>query len=113
MEVSSLSFKTSDGAFLMVERRGDKETLYDFLDRKFGAISPLKSGGWNMIAATLRVYLTPRDGRKGRIITVTLKTPNTTSVSNKTEAERAFVYGLLERWDLLAPPPTTAELFEE
>lgn len=112
VEVSSLSFRSSDGGFLLVEKRGDDETLYEFLARRFGGNSPLRAGGWQIVAATLRVFLEPRDGKKGRALTVTLKTPNTTSVPNKTEAERQFVYGLLERWNLLAPPPSVADLFE-
>lgn len=112
VEVSSLSFRSSDGAFLLTEKRGEEETLYQFLDRRFGASSPLQAGGWQIVAATLRIFLAPRDGKNARIVTLTLRTPNTTSVPNKTEAERQFVYGLLERWNLLAPPPSKAALFE-
>lgn len=112
VEVSSLAFRSSDGAFLMIEKRGKDETLYQFLKRRFGAASPLQSGGWQIVAATLRIFLTPRDDKKSRTLTVTLKTPNTTSVPNKTENDRKFVFDLLERWDLLALPPTQEELFE-
>lgn len=112
VEVSSLSFRSSDGAFLMAEKRGEDETLYQLLKRRFGAASPLQARGWHIVAATLRIFKAPRDGKKGHVLTVTLRTPNTTSVPNKTEAERTFVVGLLERWELLAPPPTKAELFE-
>lgn len=112
VEVSSLSFRSSDGAFLLAEKRGEDETLYQFLDRRFAEASPLRAHGWSIVAATLRIILTPRDGNKSRILTVTLRTPNTTTVPNKTENERKFVFELLERWNLLAPPPTKAELFE-
>lgn len=112
VEVSSLSFRSSDGAFLMAERRGEHETLYQFLARRFGSMSPLQAGGWHIVAATLRIFKAPHDGRKGHVLTVTLRTPNTTSVPNKTEAERTFVFDLLERWQLLDPPPTKEELFE-
>ncbi len=112
VEVSSLSFRSTDGAFLMAEKRGEDETLYQFLKRRFGTASPLRVGGWHLVAATLRIFIAPRDGKKSHVLTVTLRTPNTTSVPNKTEAERAFVFDLLERWELLDPPPTKAELFE-
>lgn len=112
VEVSSLSFRSTDGAFLMAEKRSEDETLYQFLKRRFGVASPLQVGGWHVVAATLRIFKAPRDGKKGHVLTVTLRTPNTTSVPNKTEAERAFVFDLLERWELLDPPPTKAELFE-
>lgn len=112
VEVSSLSFRSSDGAFMLTEKRGEDEMLYQFLDRQFGAVSPLQARGWQIVAATLRIFLPSRDGNKGRIVTVTLRTPNTTSVPNKTESERKFVIGLLERWQLLAPPPSKSELFE-
>lgn len=112
VEVSSLSFRSSDGGFVRIEKRGEGETLYAFLERRFGAASPLRVGGWQILSATLRLMLTPNDGKKGRILTVTLSAPNTTSVPNKTERERQFVYRLLERWHLLAPPPASDELFE-
>lgn len=112
VEVSSLSFRSSDGGFMLVEKRGEDETLYNFLDRRFGGNSPLRAGGWQIVAATLRIFMAPRDDKKGRALTVTLKAPNATSVPNKTEAERQFVYSLLERWNLLAPPPSMTELFE-
>lgn len=112
VEVSSLSFRSSDGAFLLTEKRGEDERLYQFLDRRFGSASPLRARGWSIVAATLRIFLAPRDGNKSRILTVTLRTPNTTTVPNKTENERKFVFELLERWNLRAPPPTKEELFE-
>ncbi|NIZ14069.1 hypothetical protein [Phaeobacter sp. HF9A] len=112
VEVSSLSFRSTDGAFLMAEKRGEDETLYQFLQRRFGVASPLQASGWQIVAATLRIFKAPHDGKKGHVLTVTLRTPNTTSVPNKTEAERAFVFDLLERWELLDPPPTKDELFE-
>ena len=112
VEVSSLSFRSPDGAFLMAEKRGEDETLYQFLHRRFAVSSPLQAGGWHIVSATLRIFKAPHDGRQGHILTVTLRTPNTTSVPNKTESERTFVFDLLERWELLDPPPTKAELFE-
>jgi hypothetical protein len=113
VEVSSLSFRSFDGGFVRIEKRGDDETLYQFLHRRFGPTSPLQAGGWEILAATLRIMLEARDGKSKRTLTVTLGKPNTTSLPNKTEKDRQFVFGLLERWQLLAPPPTAAELFEE
>ena len=52
------------------------------------------------------------EGRRPRTLTVTMNAPNTTSLPNKTEADRQFVYDLLERWRLLAPPPSADDLFE-
>ena len=109
VEVSSLSFRSTDEAYLMAEKRGEDETLYQFLHRRFGVSSPLQASGWQIVSATLRIFKAPREGS---VLTVTLRTPNTTSVPNKTEAERTFVFDLLERWELLDPPPTKAELFE-
>ena len=95
-----------------MEKRGEDETLYHFLDRHFGTASPLISGGWQIIAVTLRIFLASQGDKKGRTLTVTLRTPNTTSVPNKTEKDRKFVFDLLERWNLLAPPPTKADLIK-
>ncbi|MEL6667175.1 MAG: hypothetical protein AAGJ68_08635 [Pseudomonadota bacterium] len=64
VEVSSLSFRSSDGAFLMAEKRGEDETLYRFLERRFGITSPLQAGGWHIVAASLRIFKAPHDGRK-------------------------------------------------
>ncbi len=112
VEVSSLSFRSSDGAFVRVEKRAKDETLYQFLERRFGLVSPLQAGGWQILAATLRIVLATPEGKQSRTLTVTLSTPNTTTLPNKTEKDRQFVYDLLERWHLLAPPPTGADLFE-
>lgn len=112
VEVSSLSFRSSDGGFLRVEKRGNDETLYQFLERRFGLGSPLRAGGWTIISATLRIFLTACEGKRSRTLTVTLSAPNTTSLPNKTETDRQLVYGLLERWKLLAPPPGNDDLFE-
>lgn len=112
VEVSSLSFRSSDRAFLLIEKRGQDETLYHFLKRRFGVTSPLQSGGWQIVAATLRISLAQSADKKARTLTVTFKAPNTTSVPNKNEKDRKFVFDLLERWGLLAPPPTKKELFE-
>ena len=84
VEVSSLSFLSSDGGFARIEKRGEDETLYAFLDRRFGPASPLRASGWSIRSVTLRIYLTAKDGKRGRILTVTLSAPNTTSVPNKT-----------------------------
>lgn len=112
VEVSSLSFRSSDGGFARIERRGKDETLYHFLDRRFGETSPLRAVGWQILAATLRIMLEGRDGKGKSTLTVTLSVPNTTSLPNKTEKDRQFVFAMLERWKLLVPPPTTDDHFE-
>lgn len=113
VEVSSLSFRSADGGFLRVEKRGEDESLYQFLDRRFGASSPLRAGAWQIVVATLRIFLVPHDGKGKRTLTVTLSIPNVTTLPNKTETDRQFVYKLLERWKLIAPMPATAALFED
>lgn len=112
VEVSSLSFRSSDGGFVRSEKRGEDETLYEFLERRFGVASPLRSGGWQILAATIRIILKAKDDQRARTLTVTLSAPNTTTLPNKTEQDRQFVYYLLERWNLLSPPPKTDDLFE-
>ncbi|WP_319825814.1 hypothetical protein [Thalassovita sp.] len=112
VEVSSLSFRSGDGAFLRIEKYGGDETLYGFLDRRFGAASPLRAGGWSILSANLRIGLVPVAGKRARTLTVTLSAPNTTTLPNKTEQDRHFVFALLERWKLLAPPPAVDDLFE-
>lgn len=112
VEVSSLSFRSDDGAFLRVEKFGEDETLYGFLDRRFGAASPLRAGGWSILSANLRIGLAPLEGKRARTLTITLSVPNTTTLPNKTEQDRHFVFTLLERWQLLAPPPEVDDLFE-
>ena len=112
VEVSSLSFRSADGGFARFEKRAEDETLHGFLDRQFGGLSPLRAGGWQIISATLRIMLEARDGKGKRTMTVNLSVPNTTTLPNKTEKDRQFVFDLLERWHLLAPPPSKADLFE-
>lgn len=113
VEVSSLDFYSVGGGFARFEKRGEDETVYQFLERRFGTMSPLRSGGWTIIGATLRIVMKAHDEKRQRTLTVTLKTPNTTTLPNKTEADRHFVFGLLERWQLLAPAPKAEDLFED
>jgi hypothetical protein len=94
VEVSSLDFYSIGGGFARFEKRGEDETIYRFLERRFGTMSPLRSGGWTITGATLRIILKARDGKRQRTLTVTLRTPNTTTLPNKTETDRHFVFGL-------------------
>lgn len=112
VEVSSLDFYSSGGGFSRFERRGEDETVYQFLHRRFGEFSPLRAAGWQIIAATIRVVMAVTDGQRRRTLTVTLRTPNTTTLPNKTETDRKFVYELLERWNLIAPPARDEEVIE-
>ncbi len=112
IEVSSLDFYATGGGFARFERRGEDETVYQFLERRFGSHSPLRAGGWKILAATLRIILAPKDGQRRRTLTVTLRAPNTTTLPNKTEKDRHFVFALLERWGILAPPPKVFDVIE-
>ncbi|MEP3638905.1 MAG: hypothetical protein ABJN14_16765 [Paracoccaceae bacterium] len=112
IEVSSLDFYSAGGGFARFERRGDDETIYQFLERQFGARSPIQAAGWTIIGATLRIVLAAQDGKRSKTLTVTLRSPNTTTIPNKTEAERQFVMTLLERWNLVAPPPEPFDVVE-
>ncbi|MEO1150668.1 MAG: hypothetical protein AAFW83_06715 [Pseudomonadota bacterium] len=102
VEVSALEFFSGGGGFARFERRGEDETLYAFLDRRFGNRSPLKTDGWHLTSGTLRIVLARNRGRRRRTLTVTLRSPNTTTIPNKTEEDRQFALDLLERWQLIA-----------
>lgn len=112
VEVSSLDFFATGGGFARIEKRGEDESIYQFLDRKFGSFSPLRAPGWHMTGATIRIIIAATDDQRRRTLTVTLRTPNTTTLPNKTERDRQFVFALLERWNLLAPRLTEADHFE-
>lgn len=112
VEVSSLEFYSIGGGFARFEHRGDDETIYQFLERQFGGRSPIHAAGWTIIGATLRILQTPQEGKRAKTLTVTLRSPNTTTIPNKTEAERQFVMALLDRWKLIAPPPAPFEVIE-
>ena len=55
----------------------------------------------------------PRDGKRAKTLTVTLRAPNTTTLPNTTEADRHFALALLERWGLIAPPPQDVDVTED
>lgn len=112
VQVSSLEFYSVGGGFARFEHRGDDETIYQFLERQFGGRSPIHAAGWTLFAATLRIMLAPQDGKRAKTLTVTLRSPNTTTIPNKTEAERQFVMALLDRWKLIAPPPEPFDVIE-
>jgi len=113
VEVSSLDFFSTGGGFARFEKRGDGETIYQFLDRRFGQVSPLKADGWKIVSATLRIVMAAQDGKRRRTLTVTLRSPNTTTIPNKTEADRQLVLNLLERWTLIAPPSPEIDVIED
>ncbi len=112
VEISSLELFATGGGFARFERRGDDETVYQFLTRQFGGASPLNGGGWRVISATMRIFMAAQEGKRARTLTVTLRAPNTTTIPNKTETDRQFVMRLLERWDLVAPPPVEFDVIE-
>lgn len=65
------------------------------------------------MAATLRIVMAAQDGKRRRTLTVTLRSPNTTTVPNKTETDRHLVFNLLERWKLIAPPSPEIDVIED
>ncbi|MEM9092814.1 MAG: hypothetical protein AAGC93_29315 [Cyanobacteria bacterium P01_F01_bin.53] len=112
VEVSSLDFRPNGGGYARFDKRGDAENLYQFLERRFKNLSPLKTSGWEIIGTRIRIILAPEEEKRRRTLTVTLRAPNTTTLPNKTENDREFVFDLLERWTLLAPAQTSQETFE-
>ncbi len=112
VEISSLDFADASGGVARYEKRGEGETIYAFLNRRFGPVSPLRAGGWTILAATIRIILTAKEGKRRRTLTVTLRLPNTTTSPNTTESDRQFIFGLLERWDLLAPAFEEVDVLE-
>lgn len=113
VEVSSLDFGDGSGGIARFEKRGEGETIYGFLDRRFATASPLRAGGWTILAVTMRIILAAQEGKRQRTLTVTLRLPNTTTSPNTTESDRQFIFGLLERWGLLAPPAENFDIMEK
>ncbi|MDX8347809.1 hypothetical protein SLH49_07410 [Cognatiyoonia sp. IB215446] len=112
VEVSSLDFGDGSGGIARFEKRGEGETIYGFLDRRFGTASPLRGGGWTILSATFRIILAAEEGKRQRALTVTLRLPNTTTSPNTTESDRQFIFALLERWGLLALPAEDVDVLE-
>lgn len=113
VEVSALELWASGGGSARYERRGDDETIYQFLVRHFGDASPLNSRGWLVTGATLRLFRAAQDGKRARTLTVTLRSPNTTTIPNTTDKDRQFVMRLLERWKLVSPPASDVSVVED
>lgn len=113
VEVSSLDFFSTGGGFARFENRGDGETIYRLLDRFFGQVSSIKAGGWQIVASTLRVVMAAQDGKRRRTLTVTLRSSNTTTIPNETEADRQLALDLLDRWNLIAPPSPELDVIED
>jgi len=113
VEVSSLEFFSTGGGTARFERRGDDETIYEFLARRFGPYSPAQAYGWTIYAATLRIMRAARDGKRAKTLTVTLRAPNTTTLPNTTEADRHYALDLLERWGLIAPLSQDVDVTED
>ncbi|WP_353531635.1 hypothetical protein [Cognatishimia sp. WU-CL00825] len=96
IEVSSLNFYFPGGGFSRFECRGQGETIYQFLDKQFADHSPLKAKGWTIIGAAIRIVLRAVEGKRRKTLTVTLNSPNTTTLPNKTDLDRHITLGLLE-----------------
>lgn len=64
VEVSALDFFATGGGFARFERRGDDETIYQFLERYFGNSSPLKASGWHLTGATIRIVVAATAGKR-------------------------------------------------
>lgn len=112
-EVSQLAFYSTSGGFTTFERRGDGESIHDFIARRFGEQSPTTATGWKMTSATLRIIRSPVDGvGRKKTLTVDLKAPNRTTLRNKTEEDRMFVTDLLDRWGLFAAQRDNGALVE-
>lgn len=62
VEVSSLDFFSTGGGFARIEKRGEEEPIYEFLQRKFGGLSPLTAGGWQLTGSTVRIVLAAKEG---------------------------------------------------
>ena len=103
VEISTLDFGDAGSGIARFEKPGEGESIYRFLERRFGAASPLRASGWNILAATIRIELEVREGKRKRTLVVTLRLPNTTTSPNTTEGDRQFIFALLERWGLLEP----------
>lgn len=112
VEISTLDFWDSSSGIARYERRGEDETIYGFLDRRFGATSPLRASGWKILAATIRIELATQEGKRKRTLVVNLRLPNTTTSPNTTEGDRQFIFALLERWGLLEPTVEDGALLE-
>jgi hypothetical protein len=112
VEVSALEFYSEGGGFARFERRGNAENIYQYLERQFGDASPLNASGWHIVSATLRIVLAAPDGGRRKTLTITLKSPNTTTLQNKTEEDRQFVLRLLDRWKLFAPLEDDIDIIE-
>ena len=110
VNVVGCDFYAHGGGFLKFEKFGQDQVLYQFLGKRFGERSPLVAPGWTMVSATIRIKLAGKAGRRARSMTVTLRTPNTTTLPNKTEDDRQFVFGLLERWGILLPLADTEDV---
>lgn len=112
VEVSKLDFRATGGGISRHEWPGQDETIYQFLKRSYGSQSPTESPHWQLLAATVRIVKNATETERKKTLTVTLRAPNSTTLPNRTEADREFVFALLERWHLLAPPNGDQDVVE-
>ncbi len=101
VHVSALDFYHARGGFSRHEKPKSSFSIFDFLKSAYGERSPLVDKSWLLVAATLKLKLAPHGAGRGRTLTVTLRTPNTTSLPNMTDQEKQLITRLLERWRLL------------
>lgn len=111
--ISDLSFWSNAGGFLSFQHQAKRNSVHAFIDQCFHERSPLQAPGWRITAATLRIHKF-KNGNTGptRVLTVDLKSPNRTTLRNKTEVDRLFITQLLERWKLFKPIAPSETLIE-
>ena len=108
VRVVGCDFFAHGGGFMKFEKFGPDQDIYEFLRKRFAERSPLVAPGWTMVSATIRIGLVGRQGRRPKSLIVTVRTPNTTTLPNKTEEDRQFVFRLLERWGIILPLESTS-----
>ncbi len=104
VEVTLLRLRNTGGRFgrVTIEVDGEHPDLYQASAVWFGDFDPLRRPDWRVMQAKLRIAFHPEGhGKRGKSITVELRTPNGSNLRDQTRRHQIVSEKYLARWGLI------------
>jgi hypothetical protein len=80
------------------------EDIYAASQRWFGAAEPIGRLDWRVVQAKIRIVFDAEEaGRRKKVVTAELRSPNTSNLKNQTWRHQLVSEKYIERWGLAAP----------
>jgi hypothetical protein len=84
--------------------RNNNEDIYAASERWFGDAEPIGRLDWRVVHAKIRIVFESEEaGRRRKVVTAELRTPNASNLKNQTWRHQLVSETYIERWGLAAP----------